>query len=678
MVIFNPSDPSYEPTATGAEKVRGFFEALAAGSEAGSLEFGQILLKNYAPVVRQSIPDVDDLSEFELLVEIARYVLEDELVDTLQQFERKAINKKEFSTLCAAFWRVLLMHIELFLRQPPASGHALIVEAGGEYRIVLEGKPTYVFQEPFSTGKIKSLVASLGNVWVIRYLEGYTLNKKIPHLYQALEAKQEAVFGWVENKSSRWLNKAQAAFCAKLWNAHANQTAVVPDISRENLARNRIALALDRARQGQNEAIHVQADLMMRDELRKAYAKALDESLSVQEKPPFIVPDLQIEDEQGNRIPAFLEDVMGIQGFCLLAGLPGGGKSRVQAWVARQRLSENLGVDIFLDLREYVKSGIASPYEFAADQLVRSFGVAAGMDELRSFLIEVDRKKMLYWHVENWDRVAEDERKRCLTSLAGLSTVLVSTENPQEIKGLARERNLVLPKKIFHLLPWSDHKKSIYIEEYSRLRPEADRSRIMALVNQLPGVSSLPAGIWCICENNSPSLADILIGYLSARQTSMGYPAVTLSITHSTQGCFVDWGNPFVNQAYEMVSALLRRGPVKEFDVKRLERIDAIALGSHLMVQGENLEAKTKRAEALFKDGCRGGLLYKVSSLSCAFVIPEIAHLLAAAAVCASYPAGSVFEEFHEFYNQNPFNRSNQILRAFADWYARREDAKIP
>ena len=628
------------PVENGGVQVQAFIEALVGGSCAESLDFSRLLLHKYGLITHQASPDMDGLSEYDLLLEITRWLLEADLEDTLIQFQRKGINKKEFAELSSFFWGTLAVHIELFLKMPTATSRPMVTEKNGWYVLALEGHPHYQFKDPLSAARIKSLFSTLGQTWLNLYIETSFLNKKIPALYQSLNRRQAALFQWIDQKSVRSLERARQALFRRMWEAQNVQTLESGDHRRNAPDYETFHQALSQAHKSLDEAIKVQVAVAIRDELTNTYARKLDEFLSVQEKLPIIVPNIQVEDDQGNRIPAFLEDVAGIQGICLLAGLPGGGKSRVQTWVARKRISEKLGVDIFLDLREYVKSGIASPYEYAAYRLVSSFGLSAGMDELRSYLIEQERKKMLFWHVENLDRVAEDERKRCLTSLAGLSTVVVSTDDPQAIIGLAGERDLELPKKIFHLLPLSDHKKLLFIEEYSRLKPEADRTRILALVRQLPGMASLPAGIWCICDNNSLSLAEILIGYLSARQTAMGYPPVTLSITRSIQGWFVDWGTPFVNQAYEIVSALLRRGPVEEFDVKRLERMDAILLGSHLINQGEDLGAKTKRAEVMFRDGCRGGLLYKVSSLSYAFVVPEIAHLFAAVAVCASYSAG--------------------------------------
>jgi hypothetical protein len=87
------------------------------------------------------------------------------------------------------------------------------------------------------------------------------------------------------------------------------------------------ALALDQSRR--NQAENSQEQFVIQDKFFTASAKQLDEFLSSQEKPPFIVPDIQVEDEQGNLLPSTLEDLTGVQGFCLLSGLPGGGKNRV-------------------------------------------------------------------------------------------------------------------------------------------------------------------------------------------------------------------------------------------------------------------------------------------------------------------------------------------------------------
>jgi hypothetical protein len=552
------------------------------------------------------------------------------------------------------------------LRLPPISGQALVVEISGEYRVGMDGKPSYSFQEPFSTSKIKNLVATLGNDWLIRYLESYTLNKNIPSLYQSLAEKQARIFHWVEEKSSRWLNKSQAGLCARLWVMQESRPSITPPIGREGLVRNMIALALDQSKIGRAEAAQKQSTIQ--DEFFTAYAKKLDEFLSSQEEQPFIVPDTQVEDEQGNLNPSSLEDVAGIHGFCLLVGLPGGGKSRVQAWVARKRLSENLGIDIFLDLREYVKTGMASPYEFAANKLIQWLEISVDFEEMRSFLIELDRKAMLYWHVENWDRITKDDQKRCLSSLASLTTLLISTEYPLEIEGFSNQHSLLPQKQVFHLPRWDERKISLFIEQYIHQNPDDVHSHIKALVQQLPGLASLPAGLRYICESNLASLVDILIGFLNTQQVSMGYPQVAISLVHSKSTSFMDWGNPFVNEIYEVVSAILRHGPVKEFDVSRLESIDGIMLGSRLLFQDENLKARTTRAEAMLEAGCYGGLLYRRSSKSYAFTVPEIGYLMAVISVYSAYDPDFILKQARDFSSHYPQEPSVHILMDYIKW----------
>ncbi|MDD5371107.1 MAG: hypothetical protein PHQ40_18655 [Anaerolineaceae bacterium] len=72
------------------------------------------------------------------------------------------------------------------------------------------------------------------------------------------------------------------------------------------------------------------------DSFWAAYTSYLEEFLSRQETPPFIDPEMLIEDAQRNRFPTTLDNLAGARGFCLLSGLPGGGKTRLQVWVARK------------------------------------------------------------------------------------------------------------------------------------------------------------------------------------------------------------------------------------------------------------------------------------------------------------------------------------------------------
>ncbi len=578
---------------------------------------------------------------------------------------RKGINQKEFAALCAPFWGALVIHIEIFLRQPPVAGRALISERNGEYLVTLDGRPPYKFRETLSTAKVQSLLTTLGKPWLDRYLGNYVSNNKLQEHYQALAKRQVDLFGWMAGRSRQTLNLAQNRLCAKLWDRYSGPEIVSDGTSGNPVLRDFVTRAFDQSHRKQSDTAKGQA---WPDALINAYTLKLDEFLASQETQPFIMPDIQVEDDRGKHLLPSLEDLVDIQGVCLLTGLPGVGKSRIQAWIARKRMSEGKGLDIFLDLAEYVKSGHSNLYGFIADQWIRSFGDLAGFDELRLSLIELDTKKLLYWHVENWDQISEHEQARYFPQLAKLSRVLISTSDPESILGLVNSFGVELPPKIYRVLPFSSKRQSRYIETLGL--PHDKALRVSSVMRQLPGLASLPAGMAAIAEDPSGSIIDVLLRYLDARQRARNNKPVRLSLKQKRNTCFADWHNPYVNSVYEIVSALQKFGPARQYDVSQLEEMDVIALGTHLHDPNESIEVKIKRAEELFKIGCVGGLLYRTESGKYSFVVPEVGYLMAAISVYAIHSKEFVLKEAMLFSDQLKDDPSAQILLAFAQWFA--------
>ncbi len=655
--------PSILP-AQSAEKVRLFFDTLAAGENPGNQEFGRVLLSNVKSSVRRDDLQASEIAQYDLLLEIARQLLETELEDALFQFQRKGINQKEFAALCAPFWGALVIHIEIFLRQPQVTSRSLISERNGEYIVTLDGRPPYKFRETLSTAKVQSLLVTLGKPWLDRYLGNYVSNNKSQEHYRALAERQVDLFGWMANRSRQTLNLAQNKLCVRLWKQHSSPVIVGYDASGNSTLRDFVARAFAQAQRKQPEKAQMQA---WQDALINTYTQKLDEFLASQETQPFFMPDVQVEDDWGKHLLPSLEDLVDIQGMCLLIGLPGVGKSRIQAWIARKRLSEDKGLDIFLDLAEYVKSGHSSAYEFVAAQWIQAFGALSGFEELRSLLIELDSKKLLYWHTENMDQISEHEQARLFLFLTRLSNVLLSTSDPESLIELARDLSIKAPLKIYRILPFSSEQQSQYIETLGL--PHDKALRVSSVMKQLPGLASLPAGMAAIAKDPSGSIIDMLLRYLDAQQKARNDKPVRLSLKQKRNTCYADWHNPYVNSVYEIVSALQKFGPAKQYDVSRLEEMDAIALGAHLYDPNEDMEAKIKRAERLFKGGCRGGLLYRTEDGKYSFVAPDMGYLMAAISVYAAHSKDFILKEALDFSARHPGDSSAQILLAFAGWF---------
>lgn len=67
--------------------------------------------------------------------------------------------------------------------------------------------------------------------------------------------------------------------------------------------------------------------------------------------------------------------------------------------------------------------------EYAADRLRQVFQLPAGLDELRSMLIEQDRQGDLLWQVDRWDRLHPDECERAQRHGCGLDGLPAMSRN---------------------------------------------------------------------------------------------------------------------------------------------------------------------------------------------------------------------------------------------------------
>jgi hypothetical protein len=94
---------SSKSSVSGAEKVRQFFDSLASGEVPNEQEFGRLNLNDLDASARRDNPTAGKFVHYDLLLEIARQLLESELEEALFQYQRMGINKKEYTALCASF-----------------------------------------------------------------------------------------------------------------------------------------------------------------------------------------------------------------------------------------------------------------------------------------------------------------------------------------------------------------------------------------------------------------------------------------------------------------------------------------------------------------------------------------------------------------------------------------------
>jgi hypothetical protein len=489
---------------------------------------------------------------------------------------------------------------------PPAGREPLAAEVGGEYVVHAPGRPPLRFQSPLSTARIKSLFAALGPDWLARYLDAYLLDKKIPELYQALGAHKKDLAAWIGQVSLRTLERAQKLVRQRLWDQFGDAQPAASPARYRPLDLSHVIQAAGPAA----KAIRIETGL----DLLAHYDQSLTERLSGQAPWPFIRPELEVEDARGPRSPASPEDVGLAQGVTLLAGLPGSGKTTLQAWVAKQRRTEGRGLDIFVNLDQYARSGLASIYEFAADRLRQDFDLPTKLDELRSALVERDRQGDILWHVDNWDRLHPDERGRAFSSLAGLTHALVATADPQGFSSQAQGRSLRFPRKIYHLLPWTPAQQAEYLAIFAQSRTGFEHMAAAELARGLPGLARLPAGMAYMLKNISPSLTQTLLGFLDSRQQARGHAPVRLHCRRDRQGDAVDWSNPAVNQVFAGVAAMMQAGLSARYEPEQLAQIDRVILGACLSDPQESLENRMKRADTLLEAGVRAGLLTRVGA----------------------------------------------------------------
>jgi hypothetical protein len=548
------------------------------------------------------------------------------------------------------------------LRQDPITGQPLIVEAGGEYRVAAEAQPVYIFREPLTIQAIISLVQTLGRPWLDSYLTGYVFNKNIPVLFKGLSEKQKDLFEWVNTRDLRTVRRARQRLYQRLGSRDNFENRLAsprPAESAKSGARS------ETAKKSLLEASPDESPLRLAD-----YRVQFKGWLDKQRIDPYIEPDLVLIDEQGNPSPASAGMVDHFPGFTILAGLPGSGKTRFLIEAASRRIATNQHdeIPVFIDLADYAQSGQPDLYEYVSDNLLSASQLSIEFAELRRHLLEMERRKRVYWYMDSWDRILPLDRQRLFNHLAMLSNVLLATNNTQEYMDNVKHYNAGLPIRSILIQPLDRAKLDELIKEYSN----GDQNRqeaLTALAQQLPGMSALPAGLHYLAEVRVASVAEILLGFLSSRQTGMGHPPVSLSVARRGHTCVIDWGNPYVNSVFEIVAALQQRGPGKKFDVTRLERMDMIILGAHLSPKTKSLESRMKRADELFQAGCQGGLLYRTELNKYKFVVPEVGYLMAAVAVYGASPPEFFREQATILLAEKPGDIALQVLSVFADWY---------
>jgi hypothetical protein len=659
-----PSSKNTESQPWQGNQVQALVRALLAGQDFANLPFAQYLMKRQEALVKDSTHlDDGDLAAYNRLLGILRDHLETELEETLAQFRIKGLSQSRVAKLSAAFWGALTVHIELFLRQDPITGQPLIVEASGEYRVAAEGQPVFIFREPLTIQAIISLVQTLGRPWLDSYLTGYVFNKNIPLLFKGLSEKQEDLFEWVNTRDLRTVRRARQRLYQRLG-------------SRDNLE-NRMASSRPaeaaksgaRSETAKNPLLAASPDkspLWLAD-----YRVQFKEWLDKHRIDPYIEPALVLIDEQGNPSLASAGMVDHFPGFTILAGLTGSGKTRFLIEAASRRSATNQSdeISIFIDLADYTQSGLPDLFEYVSAKLLSASQLSIEFAELRRQLWEMERRKRVYWYMDSWERILPLDRQRLFNRLAMLSNVLLATDNAQEYMENVKRFNAGLPIRSICIQPLDRAKQYELIQEYSK----GDQNRqeaLTALAQQLPGMSALSAGLHYLSKVRVASLAEILLGFLNSHQTGKGHPPVSLSVTRRGHTSIIDWGNPYVNSVFEIVAALQQRGPGKQFDVTRLERLDRIILGSYLSPKTKSLESRMKQADDLFQAGCHGGLLYRTELNKYEFVVPEVGYLMAAVAVYGASPPGFFREQATVLLAEKPGDVALQILSVFADWYA--------
>jgi hypothetical protein len=93
---------------------------------------------------------------------------------------------------------------------------------------------------------------------------------------------------------------------------------------------------------------------------------------------PYIEPDLVLSDGVGKLISIGLDPAAQFQGFSLISGRPGSGKSRLLYEAARLRLdsSADAHIPLLVDLADFAGSGLMDLYEYAAVQVTDKFSLS--------------------------------------------------------------------------------------------------------------------------------------------------------------------------------------------------------------------------------------------------------------------------------------------------------------
>jgi hypothetical protein len=433
-----PSTKNTDDQSGQGFQVQALVRAMVAGQDFADLPFAQYLMKRQEVTIRDIHLDDGDLASYNRLLNILRGYLEKELEETLAQFRIKGLSPSRFAKLSAAFWAALTVHIEIFLCQDPITGPTLIVEAGGEYRVAAEGQADFIFREPLTIQAIISLLQTLGRPWLDSYLTGYVVNKNIPVLFKGLSEKQKDLFEWVNTRDLRTVRRARQRLYHRL-GAREYVENELP--SSRPAAAAKCGTRSEPANKPLLVASPDKSPLWLDD-----YRMQLKEWLNkVSGDDPYIDPDLVLIDEQENPFSASAGSLDHFPGFTILAGLPGSGKTRFLIEEARSRIDPNQSAEtpIFIDMADYARSGLTDLYEYVSDKLLSAFQLSIAFRELRRQLWEMERRKRVYWYMDNWDRILPDHRQGMLYRLAMLSNVLLATNNAQEYMENIRRFNTI-------------------------------------------------------------------------------------------------------------------------------------------------------------------------------------------------------------------------------------------
>lgn len=373
---------------------------------------------------------------------------------------------------------------------------------------------------------------------------------------------------------------------------------------------------------------------------------------------PFVEPHMEIHNFMtGTTEKATLDQIIQPGSRYLLTAPPWGGKTRIQREIATREKGHNI-TDLFIDLNDFVHSGIHDIYAYTARTLRNLWDVPPKhLPEIRERLEVYDQSGKILWHLDKWDDVDAGLRPGLAISIAPLQWWLLSTANPHRAAqlfqpGIATARDTAVLHGMITVLPFDKAQIGEYISQYYELYQDdgVSAGRIQTLAGQLPGLATLPGGLEYLAEQ---SVSD---------NTSL-----------NLLKCFIT-NQLALDSTRNIIQKLFEKWAIIELIPSDLTD-ECFLLDPNTLV-GRLAHRDRQQAEndvaGWFSNAVSGKILAEIPGRKFEFTVPEIGFWLIAEVICTNQPIADLHRA-DIVHKKIPRHQFSQILVAYATQRAERQ-----